>query len=579
MALKIPGPRTEMDRLAQAYRVRQAALSAQTALKVGRYWKGVEVGNEESERNFVELSMAAISSGFGQTAFESAAMVREQLGVEPDEVVPNVEQMARSLTYVGPIQARRAMRAGEGFEETFAEVTPAQAREQVAKRVRGSAVRLTALGGRETVRSAVDGKRVSYVRVTGYDPCAFCAMLASRRAVFSADSFDESDARFEGWGRVKVHDSCVVGSTVVSGPAVEARTGRRYEGPLVIVRTASGKNLSITPNHPVLTRDGWIPAGLLREGDEVVGGAGVEGALGGVPEQHKRPSRIEDDFASALVVRSALSVPGAAQQFHGDGAEGEVHVVSVDGLLHGEVDPSLFQPRRQLALTGARASGPATLLSGLCLEHHLAIASGATDARLMGGSNQGFAPLGVEVLPADLLRLGVGAQVHSGFGQAVTDDAARDSEALGEGLLGLTGSVPSHDLVDRKIGSARPRFDPASLEFAGEDRAGYAALGLDLRTRLAGHVELDRVVETSRVSFAGHVYNLQTSEGWYSANDIIVSNCQCSLWPITTLSADRLTQVDYFERLWKDLSMKAPQEGDTPAMTFRRNYDALRRAA
>jgi len=51
--------------------------------------------------------------------------------------------------------------------------------------------------------------------------------------------------------------------------------------------------------------------------------------------------------------------------------------------------------------------------------------------------------------------------------------------------------------------------------------------------RSAGNVVVDRVVKASVVGFAGHVYNLQTTEGWYVSNGIITHNCRCTVLPIT----------------------------------------------
>jgi hypothetical protein len=52
------------------------------------------------------------------------------------------------------------------------------------------------------------GRAIGWVRVTSSQPCFFCAALASRGPVYDGESFDESDARFEGPGRHKVHDHC-----------------------------------------------------------------------------------------------------------------------------------------------------------------------------------------------------------------------------------------------------------------------------------------------------------------------------------------------------------------------------------
>lgn len=76
--------------------------------------------------------------------------------------------------------------------------------------IQGSVARHVMNGGRETIAAAqqADPVAVGYYRDTDGDPCFFCAMLASRGIVYREDSFDESDPRFEGDGKAKVHDHC-----------------------------------------------------------------------------------------------------------------------------------------------------------------------------------------------------------------------------------------------------------------------------------------------------------------------------------------------------------------------------------
>jgi hypothetical protein len=81
----------------------------------------------------------------------------------------------------------------------------------MTKVVEGSALRHAANGGRAALDQTrqADPVAVGYYRQTKADPCYFCAMLASRGVVYKEGSFDESDARFEGDGKAKVHDHCV----------------------------------------------------------------------------------------------------------------------------------------------------------------------------------------------------------------------------------------------------------------------------------------------------------------------------------------------------------------------------------
>lgn len=239
---------TDLDRIAERYRARQAGIAAKSALQVGSYWKGVEVGNEDSEANFIRLSLESISSGFLEGMEYAREFTRERVAVAPEPIFPNHEQIAASLSYVGPVLARRAMYAGEDFDT---ELTPQQARRHVERQVRGSAVRLTAEGSRRVVRS-VQSKRVGWMRVTkGEAPCFFCVALASRGPVYEDDSFDMSDPRFTGPGDVKVHDSCSCALLVVTeADASQITQLRRYEE---LWSELSGKDPKKTDSTPLVT--------------------------------------------------------------------------------------------------------------------------------------------------------------------------------------------------------------------------------------------------------------------------------------------------------------------------------------
>lgn len=76
--------------------------------------------------------------------------------------------------------------------------TVAQAHDNGFVKLSGSAVQLVAGGGRDTLLGAVQGDPAAqgWQRVTDGDPCAFCAMVASRGIV----SKDEAGAGFEAHG-------------------------------------------------------------------------------------------------------------------------------------------------------------------------------------------------------------------------------------------------------------------------------------------------------------------------------------------------------------------------------------------
>lgn len=84
----------------------------------------------------------------------------------------------------------------------------------------GAAIRQAVNGSRSVTREVADKdpRILGYARVTDSNPCYYCAILASRGAVYKDDSFVASDAQFSGpditdlgdnWSDVaKVHDNC-----------------------------------------------------------------------------------------------------------------------------------------------------------------------------------------------------------------------------------------------------------------------------------------------------------------------------------------------------------------------------------
>lgn len=180
----------------------------------------------------------------------------EAPGADPFEA-PEILQLdevylRRSLNAVGPASLFdwRDRQIALGVK-----VTDAMVREKIgamSEIVAGSALRHTANGGRAVVDQTrkADPVAVGYYRSTKADPCYFCAMLASRGVVYKEDSFDQSDARFEGEGKAKVHDHCVcfnkpVYQRNVALPDANVRAGSLWS-------ELTGKDRTGEPINPVL---------------------------------------------------------------------------------------------------------------------------------------------------------------------------------------------------------------------------------------------------------------------------------------------------------------------------------------
>lgn len=198
--------------LTEAHRVEQARISAQAALATIVLWREVHPWESDAQTDRWIAAMlkviALLRDRSAATSRQYLTVFRQLEGVTDDFAIPvvggiNVEQVTRSLSIVGPHEAKqRIAQAGD--------IPIAAALDKVGIAAAKAAQRHAINGSRDTISEIIlnDPKVRGYQRVTDGDPCYFCAMLASRGPVYQEDSFDHADPRFHGPGDYKVHDGC-----------------------------------------------------------------------------------------------------------------------------------------------------------------------------------------------------------------------------------------------------------------------------------------------------------------------------------------------------------------------------------
>ncbi|MFK4494807.1 hypothetical protein [Dermacoccus sp. GAS27A] len=384
------------------------------------------------------------------------------------------------------------------------------------------------------VSIAARPKVTGYVRMLVPPSCSRCAILAGKEYRWN-----------QGFQR---HPHCFPAGVVVSGPASEKATRRWYEGELVVLTTASGQELPVTGNHPILTRRGWVPANLIEEGDEVVRSTRPEGATPlVVPDHDQVPTRIEDVWRS-LGMLGLEAVESSPEDFHGDGQDGQVDVAGADGALVGDVLATFVQQAGQEGLAVALRS--AAGLVGESSSEQLDVRDLALTGSLVGRSSLGSALVFGHLRGSHESRFARATHMHSSGLKAAPDGLSRDAVLARQGVFAGAGLVLPHDRAIRN-GDSVSRWDAPAGPFMSQSVVGYASRGSDLLNRLSGQVELDSVVHRVRRDFAGHVYSLTSSEGWHVANSLIVSNCDCRHIPTTERTAGHLTTDPraYFDSL------------------------------
>lgn len=287
-------------------------------------------------------------------------------------------------------------------------------------------------------------------------------------------TYSVSEAR----GLIPVHPNCFLPGTRVSGSFIGGLKSL-YSGPALEIKTSKGHRLQVTPNHPILTPSGWVPAKRLREGHQLFSQGGQVGHSISVDNNYG-PAPIEEVFQS-LRSRGLTPIQPGSLDLHGDAAYSVGHIDIVGALGLAELPTQMFRQRSLVLADMGRSNLFGQSPCGKCGGSILAATTRSPSSRALFTDVPSF----FNGQPLQPLRLGPAANWD------------------------VTRSEKSHQMSST---------DPAFLR--------------DLIERSAGEITLDVVSEVRSFTYEGHVYDLQSLTGWYLSQGITVSNCRCAWLPV-----------------------------------------------
>lgn len=280
---------------------------------------------------------------------------------------------------------------------------------------------------------------------------------------------------------------CYPGDSLVSGESVEALISRRYDGDLITISTSSGQLFSVTPDHPILTDNGWIVAKELQFGFNVINYTGEQRTSSSVrPNEYHGPTKIED-VARSLSMVWLGSVPGTSENFYGYRANPNINVINPNSFLRNNVVSA--KPRTKNNFT-------CRLLAFLFSQ------IGAHDLLFLWHNSSPANRLGFQH-PLALCLNGVMRSEQPISYQRSTD--------IDTGL-----SKPPDNYTTR---------DPQDFR--------------KFVLRYPGLIKPDKIVNVDIKPFHGLVYNLQTKNRWYISSSIITHNC--AMLPLTPFGPQSIT--------------------------------------
>lgn len=341
--------------------------------------------------------------------------------------------------------------------------------------------------------------------------------------------------------------NCVVGDTKVSGPNALAAYRRKYSGEIVTIRTALGHNLTVTPNHPILTPHGWVAANKLSKGDYVFSRVNSDGMpLGVRPNKYEGEPSIKNEFNALGDTFGVNSFLGSTTDFHNDGIKNQnVDIVFVDSKLMRNADSKALKHFSETSFFNASRFSNISFGSSSLTKVGMSLFS-SSDSIMSGFANKAsfFRRISRHLsLHGQTATFGI----DSAFFKPISNRRLGNTKLLGDNSF-IEPFIPKvNDTFDINTLLTSIGIQAKSFEFAGDNPIPASEMLSHSSDRSPFIVEPDEIISVDTRMWSGHVYNLSTENAWYFANSIVTHNCYHYMTPYVPRYSE-LPDMDYSEQ-------------------------------
>lgn len=504
-----------------------------------------------------DLDIETSSRTLRQDSVYSLAAARQTMTTAAETIETLRDRLARKIEdakATGPGAVGEL--TTEGIDGAIDEVLTTERRKGIATDMTTGSLSLGQRGGKartagdDGAAETTDGQRVRvelrWVTERDNRVCPRCSPL---------------DGTYEDvWGLVfpngpgpEAHPNCILPGNLICVPGLmPAATDSTYIGWCIEAICQSGRRLTVTEDHKILTGRSWLRASQIIKGDDVFSSTDPERIAAFVdPDNDHCPSLVEEIFASSVVADgvAADAMPIASEDFNGNfrRLNRKVDIVNANRLLPNRINPTLVENRSNLYLKRRNLTG--ALLADSNAE---AMNVGLLDAACcsMCGCDLTQSSSFTHRGPLKILGFGLIAGHNSKIGKSATQGLTRDSDFKRQSIFGFPGKIPNGQFLDtantqsQRHGYAGstllgvPDVHSMTTEQRDDTRAGNTNLAGQFLRRFASLIALDQIVSVRRFKYSGHVYDLQ-SDPWrlLFCNGIVVHNCRCSLSPTAIVTA------------------------------------------
>lgn len=362
---------------------------------------------------------------------------------------------------------------------------------------------------------------------------------------------------------IPAHWRCLpADSLILARCGISGVSKRWFDGDMIVIKTAANRELSCTPNHPILTNRGWVAAESLNFTDKIICDGGSEWLTPIVNSDNNNVIASIHDVTKAFISLSdvlTVPVPTSTPDFHGDGIDGEVAIISSYRLLRNGFDATLDKHVMQGDLV-MRSSNESRFTFNRSFRNFF-------KGLFSGSSNR--VSLFSKVLPilkcsyshSCKLLLATASSFNIKTIKSIFYNNCRNIESFSNSIN--ANSTIKHIDSSNNIEVLLPSINSnnaSGFNPSIEDAASDIKLANNLISGNICKVFSDSLIEFKRVSFSGHVYNLDTVEGWYSAGGIVTHNCRSLYVPVLKSWKDLGIPIDEISP-----STRASLDGQVPA--------------
>lgn len=172
--------------LTEQHRLEQLRIAGRASMEARALWSMLKDGDlDVASAAWLAATSAAIQRRVEESQEAASRYLRgysvAETGAASIVALGAARDTPRALYIAGPVKVKMLIRQG---------MTRAEAVDSALTKFDGIARRQTLMGGRSTIArtAAADRRVVGWRRVTDGNPCAFCALLASRGPVYQSSS-------------------------------------------------------------------------------------------------------------------------------------------------------------------------------------------------------------------------------------------------------------------------------------------------------------------------------------------------------------------------------------------------------